>query len=201
MRHRLIRKIKFSKEEDYEEHNKNLSTVQSTKRNIIIRYKNQPVKTSIISFKGLKANEIEKMGRIKFKYSIFEILWSYLCKCCMTKKLKAKKNLTEKSNNILHNKLDISLYIKNTILIDILNQVLINDNLKSMTKLISRPIISLRKNVERDNRQFYKKYEITDFDNLFEDISDISKKPRLTQVEQKIISLMYNQLNELVKYK
>ena len=200
VRNLMNRRIKFSKDEDYEENNKNLnlSTVQSTKRNIISRYKIQPVKTSTISFKGQKEIELEKMERIKFKYNIFEIFWSFLCDFCLTNKLKAKKNLTEKANNILNTKLDITLYIKNAILIDILNQSLINDNMKSMTKFISRPIISLNKSGERDLSQFYKNYELTDFDNLYEDISEMSKKPKLTQAEQKIISLVYKELNEMV---
>ena len=200
VRNIMNRRIKFSKDEDYEENNKNLnlSTIQSTKRNIISRYKIQPVKTSTISFKGQKEIELEKMERIKFKYNIFEIFWSFLCDFCLTNKLKAKKNLTEKANNILNTKLDITLYIKNAILIDILNQALINDNMKSMTKFISRPIISLNKSGERDLSQFYKNYELTDFDNLYEDISEMSKKPNLTQAEQKIISLVYKELNEMV---
>jgi hypothetical protein len=198
MRNRVNRRIKFTKEEDYEENNKNLSTIQSTKRNIINRNKIRPVKTSTISFQGLKANELEKMGRIRFKYNIFEIFWSFLCKCCMTNKLKAKQNLNEKANNILNSKLDITLYVKHALLIDILNQALINDNMKSMTKFISRPIISLSKSGERDVSQFYKNYEITDFDNLYEDVSELSKKPKMTQAEQKIISLVYNELKEMV---
>ena len=200
MRNRLNRRIKFSKDEDYEEFDKNLNliTVQSTKRNIISRYKIQHVKASTISFKGLKANEFEKMGKIKFKYNIFEIFWFFLCDCCLTNKLKAKKNLTEKANNILKRKLDITLYIKNAIFIDILNQALINDNMKSMIKFISRPKISLNKSVERDLSQFYKNYVITDFDNLYKDVSKMSKKPKLTQAEQKIIPLVYNELNEMV---
>jgi len=138
------------------------------------------------------------MRRIIFKYNIFEIFWSYLGPCCMTNKLKTKKNLTQKSNNLLYYKLDISLYIKNTILIDILNQALINDNMKSMTKFISRPIISLSKSGERNVSQFYKNYELADFDKLYEDILNMSKKPRLTQAEQKIISFVYNELKEMV---
>ena len=198
LRIRMNRRTKFTKDEAYEKNSKYLSTLQSAKRNIVNSYTIQPVKTSNISFKGSKAIELEKMGRIKFKYNIFEIFWSYLWNCCMTNKLKIKKDLTEKSNNILNAQLDISLYIKNSILIDILNQALINDSKKSMTKFISRPVISLSKNVERNMNQFYKNYEITDFDNLYEEISYISKKPRLTPTEQKIISLAYNELNVMV---
>ena len=198
MRNGFNLKIRFSKNEEYEENNKNLNTIQSTKRNVINRYKVQPVKISNMTFKSLKEIEQEKIGRIKYKYNIFEILWSYLGTCCMTNKLKSKNNLTQKSDNILNEKLDISLYIKNTILIDILNQALINDNMKSMIKFISRPIISINKNVKRDMNQFYKNYELTDFNNLYEDVSEMSKKPRLTPAEQKIISFVYNELNEMV---
>ena len=199
MRNKMKRKIKFSKEDDYEENNKNLNliTVQSSKRNIISRYKIQPVKASTISLKGLKSIELEKMGRIKFKYNIFEIFWSFLCDCCLTNKLKAKMNFTEKANNILKSKLDITLYITNAIFIDILNQILINDNMKSMTKFITRPIISLSKSGKRDLSEFYKNYVEKDFDNLYKDVSEMSRKPKLTQAEQKLICLVYNELNEM----
>jgi hypothetical protein len=197
MRIRLNRKIKFSKDEDNYENNKNLNIFQSTKRNIINRYKIQPVKIPTMSFKGSKEIEYKKLERITFNYNILEILWFYLGTCCMTNKLKSKSNLTQKSNNILDNKLEISLYIKNTLLIDILNQALINDNMKSMTKFISKPIISLNKSNEIDMSQFYKHYELTDFDDLYEDVLEMSKKPKLMQTEQKIISLVYNNLKEM----
>jgi hypothetical protein len=197
MRIRLNRKIKFSKDEDNDGKNKNLNSIQSTKRRVINRYKIQPVKIPTMSFKGSKEIEYKKLERITFNYNILEILWFYLGTCCMTHKLKSKSNLTQKSNNILDNKLEISLYIKNTLLIDILNQALINDNMKSMTKFISRPIISLNKSSEIDMSQFYKNYELTDFDDLYEAVSEMSKKPRLIQAEQKIISLVYNKLKEM----
>ena len=199
MRNRKYWKKKFSKDKDYEENNKNLNffSFQSSKRNIKSRNKIQPNKASTISFKGKKSIELEKMGRIKFKYNIFEIFWIFLCDCCLTNKLKAKKNLTEIANNILKSKLDITFYITNAIFIDILNQILINDNMKSMIKFISRPIISLSKSSKRDLNQFYKKYVEKDFDNLYENVSEMSKKPSLTQAEQKLMSLVYNKLNEI----
>jgi len=191
----MNRKIKF-KEIDYN-NNLNLNTIQSSKRNIISRYKIQPVKASTIYLKRLKSIELEKMGKIKFKYNIFEIFWSFLCDCCLTNKLKAKMNFTEKANNILKSKLDITLYITNAIFIDILNQILINDNMKSMTKFITRPIISLSKSGKRDLSEFYKNYVEKDFDNLYKDVSEMSRKSKLTQAEQKLICLVYNELNEM----
>ena len=91
MRNGFNLKKKFSKNEEYEENNKNLNTIQSTKRNVINRYKDQPVKISNMTFKDLKEIEQEEIERIKFKYNIFEILWSNLGTCCMTNKLKSKK--------------------------------------------------------------------------------------------------------------
>ena len=81
--------------------------------------------------------------------------------------------------------------------IDILNQILINDNMKSMTKFITRPIISLSKSGKRDLSEFYKNYVEKDFDNLYKDVSEMSRKPKLTQAEQKLICLVYNELNEM----
>jgi len=195
---RLSRKIIISGDENNNGKNKNLNFIHRSRRNLLNLYKVQPNKIPTINFQASNKNELEKMGIIKFNYNIFEIFWSYLGKCCMSNNLKIKSNLTQKSNNILNDKLDISLYIKNTILIDILNQALINDNMKSMTKFISRPIISLNKSGERDLSQFYKNYDLTDFDNLYEEISNMSKKSRFAQAEQKIISSVYNELKEMV---
>ena len=198
MKNKLNKKIKFSKDKDIDENNRNLSTLQSTKRNVINKYKIRQFITPKKPFKGAKEIDYKKIGRITFNYNILEILWFYLGTCCMSNRLKSKSILTKKSNNILNDKLDISLYIKNTILIDILSQALINDNMKSMFKFISRPIISLNKSSEMDISQFYKNYELTEFDNLYEDVSEMFKKLRLTQAEQKIISLVYNKLKEMV---
>ena len=198
MKNKLNKKIKFSKDKDIDENNRNLSTLQSTKRNVINKYKIRQFITPKKPFKGAKEIDYKKIGRITFNYNILEILWFYLGTCCMSNRLKSKSILTKKSNNILNDKLDISLYIKNTILIDILSQALINDNMKSMTKFISRPIISLYKSSEMDMSQFYKNYELTDFNNLYEDVSEMPKKLRLTQAEQKIISLVYSKLKEMI---
>ena len=198
LRNKMGRKLKFLKDDDNEKNNQKLNPIQTSKRSITNRYKIKPDKISNLSFKDTKEIELEKMRRVLFKYNIFEIFWSYLGSCCMTNKLKTKKNLTQKSNNLLNERLDISLYIKNTILIDLLNQALINDHMKSMTKFISMPIISLYKSGERNMSQFYKSYELADFDKLYEDILNMSKKHRLTQAEQKILSFVHNNLKEMV---
>ena len=63
----------------------------------------------------------------------------------MTKNLKLKKEINVKANNLLNNKLDISLFVKNMILIDIMNQILLRENKEVVTQFLSRPVISLKK--------------------------------------------------------
>ena len=54
----------------------------------------------------------------------------------MTNKLKKKKSMTEKANALLYNKLDIVLFARNMILLDIMNEALINNNNRKGTKNI-----------------------------------------------------------------
>ena len=51
---------------------------------------------------------------IKFTYNIFEIFMSQFLCCCLPKYLEKKRKLSEKANNLLNEKLDIALYLKNT---------------------------------------------------------------------------------------
>ena len=183
---------------DLDENNKNIQTIQqSTNRNVIIKYKMQPMQSMQISINGSKRANLAKIEKVKFKYNVFEILLSYCGNFCKPEKLKVKNDLTEKAENVLNQRLDISLYIKNTILIDIMNQALINDKMKSMTKFISRPILSINKSEERDIDDFYKDYSANDFDKLYEEIKDV-KQSKMTKAEKKIISLVNNGLNEMI---
>ena len=79
-----------------------------------------------------------KKERINYNYGIGDILVSSFFCCFMTKKLKLKKELNLKANNLLNNKLDISLFVKNMILIDIMNQILLRENKEVITQFLSR---------------------------------------------------------------
>ena len=142
-------------------------------------------------------NDLTKIEKFKFTYNIFEILFSFLSTCCKTNKLKIKNNLTEKANNFLNHRLDISLYVKNTILIDIMNKILINENMKEMMKFISLPKLSINKSLEIDADDFYKNYTVEDFNKLYDGISDITQNAKMSKEEKNIFSLVYNELNEL----
>ena len=54
---------------------------------------------------------------------MYEMIIEKLPSFCKTKKLKSKESLIEKSHSILDSKLDIFLYIRNTLLFDSFNQI------------------------------------------------------------------------------
>ena len=91
-----------------------------------------------------------KIENFDYSYNILEVIIGTFFCCCMSNKLKKKNIINEKSNNILYNKLDIVLFLRNTILLDIMNETLINDNNNriNIIKFLSRPIISIKKKEE-----------------------------------------------------
>ena len=145
-----------------------------------------------------KKKEINKLRKIKYTYNVFEIIISSFLYCCMSNNLKIKKDITEKSNNILYSKLDIIVYIKNMILLDIINETLLNNNRKGIIKFLSRPIISINKKEDNYLNDFYKNYYESDFDNFYSDISELIQKTEKRETEQQLLSLSYKQLKKLI---
>ena len=183
---------------DLEDNNKKPeSNIQSSNRNVINKYQIQTTQKVQNVLKRSSENDLTRIEKFKFTYNIFEIIFSFLSTCCKTNKLKIKNNLTEKANNILNHQLDISLYVKNTILIDIMNKILINGNMKEMMKFISLPKLSINKSLDIDADDFYKNYTVEDFNKLYDGISDITQNIKMSKEEKNIFSLVYNELNEL----
>ena len=115
----------------------------------------------------------------------------------MTKKLKLKKELNLKANNLLNNKLDISLFVKNMILIDIMNQILLRENKEVITQFLSRPVISLNKE-EKELDKTNKEFNENVFDKFYSEMMDFAKKPEIIDNEKEIISLLNKKLKELI---
>ena len=136
--------------------------------------------------------------KINLSFNIFEIIISSSFFCCLSNNLKLKKDLVEKANNILYNKLDIVLFIKNMFLLDIMNQTLINNNRKGIIKFLSQPIISINKKEENQLNEFYNNYCETDFDNFNSEISELIRKSQKREGDKKLISLSNRKLKELI---
>ena len=79
--------------------------------------------------------------RNNYYFNVIEIIINSFCKCCMSRELSIKNNIYKEANDILFNKLDIVLYIRNMILIDIINDSLYSDSKKDIINFLSRPLL------------------------------------------------------------
>ena len=150
------------------------------------------------NIKSLMENKNENIHEQKIYYSfnIFEIIISQFCKCCLTKKLYLKNKIYIKANNILYNKLDIVAYVRNMILIDIINETLLDDNLKPIINFLCRPLLSIDKN--ESFSEFYQNYKENDFDLLYNGISELIQKNDKEEREKRLIFLVNKNLKEFI---
>ena len=147
-------------------------------------------------------NDRKKVKKIVFSYNIGDIVISTFFCCLMTKNLKSKINLTNKANNILYNKLDIFVFIKNMILIDIMNKTFLNSNggnREGIVKFLSRPIISLDKDEEeKDFEYIYSHYTETDVDKLYDEMVEIVNSPERIKNEKNFITITNKRLKDFI---
>ena len=135
---------------------------------------------------------------INFSYNIFEIILNLFFFCCLPKYLERKKKLNEKANSLLYKKLDVTLYVKNVLLFDIMHQTLIDDKRNGIINFISRPTIST-KSKEKELSEFYKTYSYSDFERFNFEINELIQNPRLEKNEKNLLSLCNKDLREIIK--
>ena len=150
---------------------------------------------------NIKTNEYDtNLKKIKFTYSIGDIIVSSFFCCCMTKNLKAKKNLTNKANNILYKKLDVYAFIKNMILLDIMNKTLLNaygGKREGIIKFISRPVISLNEEYKENNFLFESDTE-NDCDKFYNEFVDLLNNTERAKDEKELIYLTNKQIKSYI---
>jgi uncharacterized protein YjgD (DUF1641 family) len=133
-----------------------------------------------------------KMIRTKSIYTreFFKVLF---CSCCKDKnELDYKEQLIIQSTDIIEKKLDIFIYLRNMILIDILFQILIDDNNKEHINFLSRILnYKAQENEKEEEKNIYKPIAKLDLGELYNIFLAMVKKPEKekTENEKKIISL------------
>ena len=95
-------------------------------------------------------------------------------------------------------KLDLVLYVRNMILLDIMNEFMLDDNKKNIVNLLCRPVISLNKDEKYKTLQFYKNYKKSDFDRLYDSVNEILQKQKKGMDEKKLISFSNEELKDLL---
>ena len=145
----------------------------------------------------LQEKEKKILNKNKYKLNICEIIIISFCKCCcLTSKLKLKNIYYKKLRNILNKNLDIVLYIRNTLLFDKMNEILLNSNNKDIINFLYRPILSTNKVEEKEINELHLDYKEIYFDKFYENISELLKKRNLTNKEKKIIFLILQKIND-----
>ena len=148
-----------------------------------------------INDKDLNVKE-KNNKKLEYSFNVIEIIIISLCKCCISKSLQSKKNINIKAKEILYYKLDIALYIRNMILIDLLNEIMLDKNKKDIINLLSRPLLSVNKNKKFHFSEFYNHFCDNDFNNFYEGVSELIQKSNKKEKEKKIILLVNNALKE-----
>ena len=135
--------------------------------------------------------------KVEYDFNICEVLGSTVCRCCQSKELKVKYNLNQKANSILFSKLDIVLYVRNMILLDIMNKTFLGTGIKDVINFLSRPIISLKGKEKNELQIFYNKYKPSDFDKFYNEIGELAQKSDKRNEEKLLISLTNQHLKSL----
>ena len=84
-------------------------------------------------------------------------------------------------------------------LFNIINETILDDHVKSIVNFLSRPIISINKdNDKNDFEKFYRSYKESDFNKFSEDLSKLLQKPKKEIRERKLISLANKHLKDFL---
>ena len=152
--------------------------------------------------KKLKRDENEKKS--KNYVSAYEVIKIFIlscccCKCkCCEKNIKNKEKIIKKAMDIFDKKLDIYIYTKNMILIDIMYRLTMNDINKNYINFLTRSLIYLNKSDKKESEELKQIYEPTtklnsDYSNkLFKEFKKLMEKEEKTEMEKKIIRLCKN---------
>ncbi len=103
-----------------------------------------------------------------------------------------------KANEIIKDKLDVVLYIRNTILLDIISKTVICDERANIVKFLSIPLVSL-KNENEKNTKLYSKYTNEDFENCEKEVINLVDKKEKTELEKKFILYTKKKIEEFKK--
>ena len=114
----------------------------------------------------------------------------------MTKKLYLKNKIYIKANNILLSKLDLISYVRNMILIDILNETLLDNNQRYIINFLCRPLLSIDKS--ESFSEFYQNNKENDFDSFYNGISELIQKNDKEEKGKRLIFLVNKNLKEFI---
>ena len=149
--------------------------------------------------KKIELNYIDDYENISYDFNVFEVFITSFCKCCLAKNLGIKNNLNEKAIHMLNNNLDIVIFVRNQLLFNIINETILDDQIKSIANFLCRPILSINDNKEKNElSEFYLQYKEDDFNKCSEQLIHLVQKPKKKIKEKILISLSNKHLKDLI---
>ena len=187
---------------DYNISSKNNFDINTNRNNNYIAETRETNENNIDNLISINENIIKtnkELAKIEYEYNLSDYIKTIFnkCKCYESKELKIKNALTEKANSLLYSKLDITLYVRNMILFNIMKDILLDSETKYISSFLVHPIISLSNDEENEPPSFHNKYDESDFNKFYQEIIQLSNKDEKTIEEMRLISLSNRHLKEL----
>ena len=176
-----------------------LQSISSTKDEIlnVPRLNTKPI-TKGYKIEDFGKDKKKKKLKIEYTFNIFEIIFNSFFYWCLNKNLKLKRDLNLKANSLLNYKFDIVHYARNMILLDIMTKTLLEQDKKNIINFLRQPILYTKMKVGNENDGLYNSYSENDFDNLFNEITELTGKSKKLKIEKKLIFLSNQKLKELI---
>ena len=159
---------------------------------------NESIGTDIEDITPESEKSEDKIEKIENSFNIFEVIISQFFKCCLCKTIKIKNDMNEKANKIIFRKMDVIVYVRNMILLDLFNQNSLDDNKKNIINFLSRPIISLDKKAKTKFNEFYGNYKEKDFNRFYGSVQELVKRPKKNEVEAGLINITNEHLKDFL---
>ena len=140
----------------------------------------------------------KKIIRAYNSFNVFEIIITEFLPCCRSQEMVIKSEALEMANNIIFKKMDVITYVRNMILFDLLNQLILDDSKKTIVNFLCRPIISLNTKQKNPFEEFYKNYREKDFKKFYQEIQDLSQIENKDEKANKLISVSNVHLQKFV---
>ena len=102
------------------------------------------------------------------------------------------------ANNIISKKMDIITYVRNMLLFDLFNKIILDDSKKIIMNFLCRPVISLKNNQKNESDEFYRNYRERDFKKYIKEIQDLEQKPNKDDKENKLLSISKEHLKVFI---
>ena len=177
----------------------------NTMNEMRINQKQISEENSNISYSNLRdspistGNDTKKESSLKSKKNCFSKL--FLARCNNN-----YKNYS-KANKMIEDKLDIVLYVRNTILLDIISQTVLGKERKNIARFLSIPLVSLKDiknenkkdNIFEGNTKRYIKYREEDFEECEKEMENLAAKEEKGELDKNFISYIQDQYKELEK--